>query len=96
MEKINDCSICYKKINIDHGNIAILSCKHIFCLDCICYHYIRNNSCPLCRKEFAISQKEKNIKNDVNESDEEQEDEFISAALSNLYSSVFTLNETIN
>lgn len=97
MEKLNECPICYKKMNIEDGNVAILSCKHRFCLDCLCYHYIRNNSCPLCRKEFAISTDEitKNIQNDDSNSETDPEDSEVFIALNGLSSSIFNLDNIL-
>ena len=92
-----DCAICYKDIDISKGNIAILSCKHRFCLDCLCYHYIRNNSCPLCRKEFAISTDEitKNIQNDDSNSETDPEDSEVFLALNGLSTSIFNLDNIL-
>jgi len=39
------CSICHDDVN----NAVILTCKHIFCEDCVCEWLERERTCPLCR-----------------------------------------------
>lgn len=39
------CAICQEKM---HAPI-LLSCKHIFCEDCVCEWFDRERTCPLCR-----------------------------------------------
>lgn len=39
------CSICHDELN----KAVILSCKHIFCEECVCEWLERERTCPLCR-----------------------------------------------
>jgi hypothetical protein len=47
------CSICYNKDFKE--NLCLLNCNHVFCYKCICTQYIIDNRCPLCRKEYELS-----------------------------------------
>jgi len=46
------CSICHD----DVSNPVILSCKHIFCEDCVCEWLERERTCPLCRAVVSSGQ----------------------------------------
>jgi hypothetical protein len=39
------CSICHDDLN----RAVILSCKHVFCEECVCEWLERERTCPLCR-----------------------------------------------
>lgn len=46
-----ECCICMETLQAK--NIAVTSCGHKFCLECILKHYKSKNDCPLCRKELV-------------------------------------------
>lgn len=52
-EKLNDCSICYNKIN--NKQLNVLSCGHKFHVSCINDWFERDNKCPMCRTETQHS-----------------------------------------
>ena len=45
------CAICLSELE---KNVAILPCKHRFCLDCILSWWTSNPSCPFCREVFQF------------------------------------------
>ena len=53
-----ECSICFEKIKKKHKTNLYQDekecCKHTFCLSCIKKWAKKNNTCPLCRKEFNV------------------------------------------
>ena len=42
------CAICLDKVY----KVAIISCRHNFCISCLKPWTIKNNSCPLCRQKI--------------------------------------------
>ena len=63
----NTCPICFEAILNDKNNL-ITECKHRFHFSCIINNIKINNlsstcfKCPLCRKDFILSQKNSNIR----------------------------------
>lgn len=49
-EEIEDCVVCFSPIKSD--NLAITSCGHVFCSECICKSIEFSNKCPNCRNEI--------------------------------------------
>lgn len=47
-KKQEDCSICYNELT--DGNVVLLTCGHMFHLDCM--STCRTPQCPLCRKQL--------------------------------------------
>ena len=49
-----ECAICYNRLQ--KFNLAVTSCKHSFCLDCMLKHYSNSKSyskvCPICRESL--------------------------------------------
>ena len=48
--KIDDCSICLNKIDIDE-DIIILPCCHRYHKSCILQWFNQQNTCPICREK---------------------------------------------
>jgi hypothetical protein len=48
-----ECCICME--TLQDKNIAVTSCGHKFCLECLLKHYKSKNDCPLCRQELVKS-----------------------------------------
>ncbi|APG58361.1 E3 ubiquitin-protein ligase p28-like protein [BeAn 58058 virus] len=47
------CSICMEYILSKTNNyFGIITCNHIFCIDCISIWFKNNNTCPVCREKF--------------------------------------------
>ena len=48
----NTCPICLNDLVMDNdcSNIAVTSCSHLFCYDCILNNMYINDKCPKCRK----------------------------------------------
>lgn len=57
-----ECPVCMEELT--SSSLAVLSCKHTFCLDCMFKLVIGTgkNSCPLCRTEFVDKTTIKDIK----------------------------------
>ncbi len=70
MSEMLECSICCDEIGCSR---ATLSCSHTFHLGCIGRWILRNESCPMCRRE--MEEKER-IAEDVEE-DDEDDDEWV-------------------
>tara|TARA_B100000900_G_scaffold14783_2_gene11828 strand:- start:8 stop:631 length:624 start_codon:yes stop_codon:yes gene_type:complete len=51
----NECPICYEFI--PYSSLRELPCRHIFCRSCICKHFERSNTCPMCRRIYTHDQK---------------------------------------
>ena len=47
-----DCTICLMEVN-DGEQVGVLSCSHIFHVDCLREWIIRRNACPLCQTEIS-------------------------------------------
>lgn len=47
----NECCICMETLQVK--NLAVTSCGHKFCLNCLLVHYKTKNNCPLCRQELV-------------------------------------------
>ena len=54
-DNCSDCSICYKKLNID--NIVNTMCGHQFCKKCFFRWMKQGVTCPMCRRNFVSLQK---------------------------------------
>ena len=48
-----ECCICME--TLQDKNIAVTSCGHKFCLECLLKHYKSKTDCPLCRQELVKS-----------------------------------------
>lgn len=49
-----ECCICMDTLQTK--NVAVTSCGHKFCLECLLKHYSTKNNCPLCREELVKDQ----------------------------------------
>lgn len=49
---LEQCSICFD--NINYQDLFTTQCGHIFHYSCIHSWVIRNNNCPICRKQYII------------------------------------------
>ena len=47
-KKIETCPVCFENIN---KNSKILSCGHMFHMDCILKWFVQSETCPVCRVE---------------------------------------------
>jgi hypothetical protein len=47
-----DCTICLMEVS-DGEQVGVLSCSHIFHVDCLREWIIRRNACPLCQTEIS-------------------------------------------
>ncbi len=50
-----ECSICFENLETD-GDNALLKCGHSFHKKCIDDWFAKQRNCPLCRREFGISE----------------------------------------
>jgi len=51
--RLDSCSICLE--DMISRNCVLLTCRHIFCLDCIHIWLVNKNKCPLCRHAINFS-----------------------------------------
>ena len=52
-DKTDSCSICYDKITSTTGK-TILSCNHMFHLNCIVTWFQQKTECPMCRNKLTL------------------------------------------
>ena len=59
-----DCSICLE--HIQNNNLIITHCNHIYHMNCLLLHLVKNNLCPLCRDELELKRTYNNNNNNIN------------------------------
>lgn len=60
-----ECCICMETLQAK--NIAVTSCGHKFCLECLLKHYSTKNNCPLCREELLKDQSQHSVPDEPRE-----------------------------
>ena len=60
MEQYNNCVICLD--DIDSKNIYKLDCCHVYHQKCIDEWLLKQNTCPICRKECSNKENKENKK----------------------------------
>lgn len=61
----SDCCICMETLQTN--NLAVTSCGHKFCLECLLKHYKSKNNCPLCRQELVKNEPQRSATVSVSE-----------------------------
>jgi hypothetical protein len=59
-EVIDECPICYAKINKESNQVYILRCSHMFHYSCIQQWFNKDNTrrmCPMCRQDVSPPEK---------------------------------------
>lgn len=68
-----DCTICLSEV-CDGEDVGVLTCRHIFHVDCLREWMLRRNACPLCQTKICTPRPAENINHETGQNSSEESD----------------------